>query len=122
MKAALPGARIVVHPECTQEVVALADACGSTGFIVDYVKNALLQTTIIVGTEINLVHRLAMEHPDKRVLELQYSLCPNMFRINLGNLLGTLENLGETHVVTVPEAVKTEARIALDRMLTLTDS
>jgi quinolinate synthase len=122
MKAAFPGARIVVHPECTQEVVALADACGSTGFIVDYVKNAPPQATIIVGTEINLVHRLALEHPHKRVLELQYSLCPNMFRINLENLLGTLENLGETHVVTVAEAVKTEARIALDRMLTLTDS
>jgi len=100
----------------------LADACGSTGFIVDYVKNAPPQATIIVGTEINLVHRLALEHPHKRVLELQYSLCPNMFRINLENLLGTLENLGETHVVTVPEAVKTEARVALDRMLTLTDS
>ena len=49
-------------------------------------------------------------------------MSPNMFRINLGNLLETLENLGETHAVTVPEAVKTEARIALDRMLTLTNS
>ncbi len=121
MKKAVPGARIVVHPECTQEVVALADACGSTGFIVDYVKNAPAGSTIIIGTEINLVHRLALEHPDKEVLDLSYSLCPNMFRIDLENLLRTLENPGEVHAVTVPEAVKAEARIALDRMLALTN-
>jgi len=119
MKESFPAAKMVVHPECTAEVVALADACGSTGFIVDYVKKAPPHTTIIVGTEINLVHRLALENPDKEVLDLAYSLCPNMFKINLDNLLWTLENLGQVNVVTVPESVKAEARLALDRMLAL---
>ena len=119
MKKSFPAAKLVVHPECTAEVVALADACGSTGFIVDYVKKAPPRTTIIVGTEINLVHRLALENPDKEVMELHYSLCPNMFRINPNNLLWTLENLGQVNVVTVPESVKAEARLALERMLAL---
>jgi len=114
-----PEARIVVHPECTQEVVALADACGSTGFIVNYVRDAAPGTTIVVGTEINLVHRLALEYPDKKVRELHRSLCPNMFRINLRNLLGTLENVGKVNVVSVPEAIKADAHLALDRMLKL---
>jgi quinolinate synthase len=119
MREDFPEAKIVVHPECTQEVVALADACGSTSFIVNYVKNAPPGATIIIGTEINLIHRLALVNPDKRVLELHRSLCPNMFKINLRNLLWTLENVGQVNVVTVPEAVKAEARVALDRMLQL---
>jgi len=119
MKAAFPGALVVVHPECTQEVVALADGCGSTGFIVNYVQQAPPGATIIIGTEINLVRRLAREHPDKQVLDLAYSLCPNMFRINLENLLWTLENVGQVNVVTVREDFEAEARLALDRMLAL---
>jgi quinolinate synthase len=119
MKEAFPGARVVVHPECTQEVVALADACGSTGFIANYVKEAPPGSTVIVGTEINLVSRLALEFPDREVLDLHYSLCPNMFKIDLAKLLWTLENLGTVNVVTIPEALKAEARLALDRMLSL---
>jgi quinolinate synthase len=116
-KEAFPEAKVVVHPECTQEVVNLADACGSTGFIVKYVQDALPGATIIVGTEINLVQRLALEHPDKQVMELHYSLCPSMFRINLEKLLWTLENLGQINVVTVPEPTKSQARLALERMM-----
>ena len=82
-------------------------------------KNALPNTKIIVGTEINLVNRLALENPDKNVLDLHYSLCPNMFRINLKNLLWTLENIGQVNVITVPEEIKTDAWVALDRMLAL---
>jgi quinolinate synthase len=119
MRRKFPEAKIVVHPECTQEVIALADAVGSTSFIVNYVEQAPPQTTIIIGTEVNLVNRLALENPDKHVLELHYSLCPNMFKINLKNLLWTLENLGEVNVVEVAESVKQEARVALDRMLAL---
>jgi quinolinate synthase len=119
MKEAFPGARVVVHPECTQEVVALADACGSTGFIANYVKEAPPGSTVIVGTEINLVSRLALEFPDREVLDLHYSLCPNMFKIDLAKLLWTLENPGSVNVVTIPEALKAEARLALDRMLSL---
>jgi len=119
MRQRFPKAKIVVHPECTQEVVDLADAVGSTSFIVKYVKNAASNETIVIGTEINLVNRLALENADKTVLDLQFSLCPNMFRINLENLLQCLENIGQVNVVTVPDAVKNEARLALDRMLAL---
>jgi quinolinate synthase len=72
-----------------------------------------------VGTEVNLINRLDLANPGKRVLDLHFSLCPNMFKINLKNLLWTLENIGKVNVVTVPEAIKSEARMALDRMLAL---
>jgi quinolinate synthase len=120
MRERFPEAKIVVHPECTQEVVALADAVGSTSFIVKYVESAPPNTTIIIGTEVNLVDRLALENPDKQVLVLHHSLCANMFKINLKNFLSTLENIGQVNVVTVPEEIKTDARMALDRMLALT--
>ena len=119
MRKEFPEARVVVHPECTQEVVALADAVGSTSFIVKYVKQSPPGTTIIIGTEINLINRLAMENPDKKIFELHYSLCPNMFKINLKNLLWTLENIGKVNVIKVPEDIKVDARVALDRMLYL---
>ncbi len=119
MRAEFPGAKIVVHPECKREVVELADACGSTSYIVQYVKEAPAGSTIVVGTEINLIHRLALEYPDRKVLDLYHSLCPNMFKINLRNLLKTLENLGEMNVVRVPEEIRAGARLALDRMLAL---
>jgi len=119
MRQAFPDAKVVVHPECTAEVVDLADASGSTGFIVNYVREAPPGATIIIGTEINLVHRLTLEYPDRRVLDLAYSLCPNMFKITLDKLLAALDHLGERHVVTVPEEVRDNARIALNRMLDL---
>ncbi len=119
MRQAFPKAKVVVHPECTAEVVNLADASGSTGFIVKYVREAPPDATIIIGTEINLVHRLALEYPDRRVLDLAYSLCPNMFKITLDKLLATLDHPGDRHVVTVPEEVRENARIALNRMLDL---
>jgi len=119
MRKDYPEARIVVHPECTREVVELADAAGSTSFIVKYVENAPPGATIIVGTEINLINRLSLENPDKTVLDLHYSLCPNMFKINLINLLWVLENIGRTNIITVPEAIKEDAKMALYRMLAL---
>ncbi|MBW2028166.1 MAG: quinolinate synthase NadA [Deltaproteobacteria bacterium] len=119
MRARYPGAKIVVHPECTQEVVALADAVGSTGYIVKYVENAPPGSTIIIGTEINLVRRLALECPDRRVVPLHDSLCPNMYKIDLNKLLWTLENLGKANVVEVPDDIRRDAKIALDRMLEL---
>jgi quinolinate synthase len=120
MREKFPEAKIVVHPECIEEVVSLADAVGSTSFILKYVEQAHSGATIVIGTEINLIKRLAMEHPDKRIVELHRSLCPNMFKINPNKLLWTLENIGEVNVVSVPEETKNEARLALDRMLALT--
>lgn len=119
MRREFPGAKIVVHPECTHEVVAAADASGSTSFIVKYVQDAPAGSTVVIGTEINLVHRLAHEYPGKKVLDLDNSLCPNMFKINLGNLLQTVSRLGEMNIVSVPEAIAADARLALDRMLAL---
>ena len=119
MRKRFPEARVVVHPECTQEVVALADAVGSTSFIVKDVENVPPDSTIVVGTEINLINRLALEFPDKKVLDLHYSLCPNMFKISPDNLLRTLEHIGQVNRVEVPEAIRADARMALDRMLDL---
>jgi quinolinate synthase len=119
MRRKHPDARIVVHPECTQEVVALADAVGSTSYIVNYVEAAQPGSVIVIGTEINLIDRLAGVHPDKTVLPLKESLCPNMYKINPEKLLDTLVHIGEKNVVTVPDDIKRDARLALDRMLTL---
>ncbi len=114
-----PDAKIVVHPECTQEVVGLADAVGSTSYIVNYVDKAPKGATLIIGTEINLIERLAQEYPEKTILPLHHSLCPNMYKINLENLCTTLEHIGKHNVVTVPDEIKADARLALDRMLRL---
>ena len=119
MRKKYPEAKIVVHPECTEEVVALADAKGSTSFIVKYVDRAAPGSTIIVGTEINLIDRLNRIYPDREILALHDSLCPNMYKISLENLLWTLENIGRVNIVKVPEEIKADARKALDRMLTL---
>lgn len=119
MRANFPGAKVVVHPECPHEVVRLADACGSTGFIVRYVTEAPPDSTLLVGTEINLIKRLAAEHPDKKILPLHDSFCPNMHKINLKNLLYTLENIGKANVILLDEAMKKEAFVALSTMLNL---
>lgn len=125
MRALHPEARVIVHPECSQEVVAEADATGSTEFIVRSVEQAPPGAVLVIGTEVNLVTRLAHEHPDKTVLPLSRSLCPNMFRITPGALLYTLENLDvdddgrKVNEVVVDEAVVRDARLALEKMLEL---
>ena len=114
---------MVVHPECPREVVAAADADGSTEFIIRYARQAPAGATVVVGTEIHLVERLARESaPQKKVVALAYSLCPNMYRINLHNLLWVLDSLAAgpelwVNQVTVAEPLRGEARLALDRML-----
>ncbi len=113
------GCKVVVHPECTPEVVAHADANGSTSFIKKYAEQAPAGSTIIIGTEINFVNRIARQNLDKRIKPLARSLCPNMFRTSLADLLWTLERIGEVNEVRVPERVALEARVALDRMLKL---
>ncbi|MDY6904913.1 MAG: quinolinate synthase NadA [Thermodesulfobacteriota bacterium] len=118
-RRAFPDAEVVTHPECTRSVIRESDAVGSTSFIVNYTQNAAPGSTIVIGTEINLIRRLAAEHPDKTIVPLYDSLCPNMARINLDNLLTVLENPGRLNVVTVDDTVKKEARGALDNMLSL---
>ena len=122
-RAAHPGLRVVVHPECRREVVAAADASGSTEGIINYVAAAPEGAVIAVGTEINLVERLAAEGVGRKtVLPLARSLCPNMYRINLHNLCWVLEAIprGEAawvNRVTVPAEVRQDAALALRRML-----
>jgi quinolinate synthase len=122
MRATHPGVRIVTHPECRWEVCQKADATGSTDFIIKFVKAAPAGSTIAIGTEIHLVHRLAAEHPDKTVLSLDDSgcLCTTMFRISPQHLCWALENLVDGNVVNqikVKKNVKQWAKVALDRML-----
>ena len=115
----LPEAKIFVHPECRQEVVMAADGAGSTSYLVSQVEKATKGSTIIIGTEVNLVSRLAMEHPELKVIPLARSLCPNMFRISLKRLLDSLRSIPHPEVVKVNQADKQDAQLALTRMLSI---
>jgi quinolinate synthase len=115
---------VVVHPECHEDVVNNADAVGSTAFIVDYVKKAPVGSTIAIGTELNLVHRLSIHYPDKHIFELSGDSCPlcsNMFRTSLADLCFTLDNLETLEPISVPSDTKFHARAALERMLQIGD-
>jgi quinolinate synthase len=115
-----PEVKIVVHPECPHEVVALADAAGSTSFIVKYVESQPPGSVIAVGTEMNLVNRLAHKHPELKIMELSgqtCAVCANMYRTTINDLAYCIENYHEIRPITVPEDTKTYALIALERML-----
>ncbi|HMS54551.1 MAG TPA: quinolinate synthase NadA [Fimbriimonadaceae bacterium] len=119
-----PGINVLVHPECTLEVVRASDFNGSTEYIINTVESAEPGTKWAIGTEINLVNRLAKEHPDKTIFCLDPQICPcsTMYRIHPSFLLWTLENLLEGRVVNeikVPEPTKSLSKVALDRMLSL---
>ena len=114
-----PEVKVVVHPECQLETTGKADAMGSTEFICEFIKNAKPGSTIAVGTEYNLVERMALEHPDKKIIPLSPSLCHNMVKINLQNVAETLAHLGERNEIIVPEQTARYAKEALDRMLTI---
>jgi quinolinate synthase len=123
-RAADPGVKVLVHPECPFEVVRNADLVGSTEFIIRQVAEAAPGTRWAIGTEINLVHRLGLEHPEQTVRSLQKNVCPcaTMNRIDPAHLLWVVENLAEGQIVNpvrVPEPVRGQAKLALDRMLAL---
>ena len=115
-----PDARVIVHPECTGDVVAVADASGSTSYIVREVEGSPPGSTFVIGTEKNLVSRLATEHPDKRVVGLAPSVCDAMSLITPENLLSMLnailEDRAEGAVRVSAETIE-GATLALDRML-----
>ncbi len=121
-----PGVRVIVHPEVPHDVLCAADDFGSTEYILKAVRAAPAGTTWAVGTEVHLVHRLAEEvAPEKTVLSLDSMgcLCSTMFRVSPNHLLWVLEGLLEGKVhnhIVVPEHDKHFARVALDRMLTIT--
>ena len=115
-----PGVKVVVHPECPHEVVDAADAFGSTRFIVEYCEQAPVGSTIAIGTEINLINRMAHEHPDKKIFALSGSICPvcaNMYRTTLNDLAYTLENYADLKPIEVTEPTRGEALKALEKML-----
>ncbi len=119
-----PDGIVIVHPECSHEVVESADQVGSTDYIIRAVSRAPAGTTIAVGTEIHLVDRLAREHPDRTVLSLDPLVCPcsTMFRIDLPHLAWVLDGLVAGEVrnrITVDEATAADARVALERMLAI---
>ena len=118
-RARYPGCSVVVHPECRPEVVSLADGSGSTSFIKDFAESAPAGSIVVIGTEINMVSRLAKAMPERVIVPLARSLCPNMFRISPAKLLWTLENLGEVNEVFVPDDTARDARTALERMLSI---
>ncbi len=120
----IPGVQVLVHPECRHEVVTAADQVGSTEFIVKTLAEAAPGTSWAVGTELNLVRRLAREHPDKQVVFLDKTVCycSTMNRIDLPHLVWSLENLAAGRVVNqieVAPEVAHFARVALDQMLAL---
>lgn len=119
-----PNVQVVVHPECTREVVEAADENGSTEFIIRTVNEAAPGSVLAIGTEINLVNRLAQENPDKTVFCLDPVVCPcsTMYRIHPAYLTWVLEGLLEGHVanqITVDDKTAYHAKTALDRMLAL---
>ena len=123
-RAKYPGVQIVVHPECRYEVVQAADANGSTAYIAKYVANAAPGSIIGIGTEINLVARLAKENPDKTIFCLDPVVCPcsTMYRVHPAYLAWVMESLVDGVVVNqikVPDEVRKDARVALERMLAL---
>ncbi len=124
LRANVPGINILVHPECQHEVVTNADFVGSTEYIIKTVADAAPGTSWGIGTELNLVRRLADRHPDKPVhfLEDTVCFCSTMNRIDLPHLVWVLESLVAGQVpnrIVVDEQTQHDARVALDRMLAL---
>ncbi len=118
------GVQVLVHPECTHEVAIKADLIGSTEYIIRTIEAAPAGSSWAIGTELNLVRRLADAHPDKLItfLESTVCYCATMNRIDLPHLVQSLESLVRGDVINrikVDETVAKNARLALDRMLAL---
>ncbi|MCU7725717.1 quinolinate synthase NadA [Actinoplanes sp. KI2] len=120
----VPGVNVLVHPECRHEVVQAADQVGSTEYIIKALDAAPAGSAWAVGTELNLVRRMALAHPDKQIMFLDRTVCycSTMNRIDLPHLVWALEELAAGRVpnqITVDEDTAHHARIALDQMLAL---
>lgn len=124
VRARVPGVTVLVHPECRHEVVTAADQVGSTEYIIKAIEAAPAGSAWAVGTELNLVRRLALAHPDKQIMFLDKAVCycSTMNRIDLPHLVWALEELVAGRVVnqiTVDADTAHHARVALDQMLAL---
>ncbi len=121
-RAEYPGIKVLVHPECRREVVEAADLYGSTEYIIQRIEQAPAGSQWAVATEINLVHRLAKEHPEQFIFCLDPVVCPcsTMYRIHPAYLAWVLEGLVEGNVINlvhVDEETAYWAKVALERML-----
>ncbi|AXI77159.1 quinolinate synthase NadA [Peterkaempfera bronchialis] len=124
VRARIPGVTVLVHPECRHEVVSAADLVGSTEYIIKALDAAPAGSSWAIGTELNLVRRLAKAHPDKEIVFLDRTVCfcSTMNRIDLPHLVWALESLADGRVVNrieVDAETETFAKAALDRMLAL---
>ncbi len=124
IRAKVPGVQILVHPECPHEVVKIADQVGSTEKIIQTVTNSPAGSKWAIGTELNMVQRLAKNNPDKEVYFLDKNICycSTMNRIDLPHLVWAMESLVNNHVVNqiqVDDEVAKYSKIALERMLAL---
>lgn len=115
LKEEYPGAKLVVHPECRPEVIALADEVLSTGGMCRYAQRDDVRE-MIVGTEMGIIHRLWKENPGKRFIPVsEQAICPNMKSITLEKVLWSLEEMGPE--VKVAEDIRLRAKEAVDKML-----
>ena len=117
---------IAFHPECTSDVVDAADYNGSTEFIIETITNSEPGSSWAVGTEINLVNRLARDNPDKKVYCLDSVVCPcaTMYRIHPAYLLWVLEGIMAglaINRIRVSDQDRRFSRVAVDRMLNVSD-
>src|SRR5215475_1848260 len=124
VRARIPGVNVIAHPECQHEVVLAADYVGSTEKIISTIEQAASGSAWAVGTELNLVQRLAASNPDKTVVFLDKTVCycSTMNRIDLPHLVWALESLADGRLVnqiTVEDKTADQARAALDQMLAL---
>ena len=117
LKKEHPRARIVVHPECRPEVIALADEALSTSGIIRYAARDDVNE-LIVGTELGIIHRLQKENPGKKFIHVsEQAICPDMKLITLEKVLRSLETM--TPQIKVPEDIRLKAKAAVDRMLAI---
>ncbi len=120
--------RIIVHPECDEEIVKAADISGSTAKIYNEIKNSPAGSIWGVGTEFHFIQRIAQEFPDKAVVPIRRSICGNMAKINLENLYETLNNIDQfidgkarlKNQIIIDENKKVNAKKALEKMIKIT--
>ncbi len=112
-----PQAKVIIHPECRPEVIALADEVMSTGGMVRYAQREDIHE-MIVGTELGIIHRLRKENPGKRFIHVsKQAICPNMKLITLEKVLWSLEEMAPE--VKVPEIIRLKAKATVDKMLAI---
>ena len=124
VRVKLPGVKVLVHPECQHDVVSNADVVGSTEMIIKTVAQSPAGSKWAIGTELNLVQRLANENPDKQIVFLDKTVCycSTMNRIDLPHLVWAMESLVSGRLINqikVEDEVAKYAKVALDQMLAL---